>query len=283
MRIRFQDYIREQREADTPEKVILPLKKGPGSGQWKRCKTSFAGAVYAVLPYAGRERQYNLSDVIGLTAQAFRLTIEEESIDATGPTMYFWESKLYDGLRNLGLESEHSGDGGAPPTPFMLNKGIAHIRRSIARGMPAIAWDLAAPEFGVIYGYDDEKQLLHAEDARGKKQIPYDRFGRGISGGLFVLSIMEQKPIDEWEAVRNALDMAIRHAYGELTFVGYVCGLAAYDCWREAFRKRRVDPIGNAYTLEIVTEARAYAADFLNGLAVSSIPAVSVGTAPRAH
>jgi hypothetical protein len=182
--------------------------------------------------------------------------------------MYFWESKFYDGLRNLGFESEHAGDGGAPPTPFMLNKGVAHIRRSIARGIPAIAWDLTAPEFGVIYGYDDEKQLLYAEDARGKKQIPYDRFGRGISGGLFVLSVTEEKPIDEWEAVRKALDMAIRHAYGELTFVGYVCGLAAYDCWKEAFRKRRVDPIGNAYTLEIVAEARAYAADFLNGLAV---------------
>ena len=136
------------------------------------------------------------------------------------------------------------------------------------KGMPTIAWDLAAPEFGIIYGYDDAEQLLYAEDCRGKKTLPYDRLGRGLSGGLFVLSITEQKPINEWEAIQRALDMAVRHAYGELTFVGYVCGLAAYDCWKEAFRKRRIDPIGNAYTLGIVAEARAYAADFLNELAV---------------
>jgi hypothetical protein len=150
----------------------------------------------------------------------------------------------------------------------MLNKSIAHIRRSIVRGVPVVAWDLSAPEFGIIYGYDDVEQLLYVEDARGKKQIPYDRIGRGMSGGLFVLSVTEEKRIDEWEAIRNALNMAIRHAYGELTFVGYVCGAAAYDCWKEAFRKLRVDPIGSTYTLDIVAEARAYATDFLNGLAV---------------
>ncbi|KIL38029.1 hypothetical protein SD70_29130 [Gordoniibacillus kamchatkensis] len=268
MRIRLQDYIRERKDANTLEKAVLSLKKGPGSGEWKRCKTSFAGAVYAVLPYSGRDCQYSLSDVMGLTAQAFRLTVEEENIDATGPTMYFWESKFHDGLINLGLESEHAGDGGAPPTPFMLNKGVSHIRRSIGKGMPVVAWDLAAPEFGIIYGYDDPEQLLYAEDARGKKQIPYDGLGRGMSGGLFVMSVTGEKRIDEWEAVRGALDMAIRHAYGELTFVGYVCGLEAYDCWKEAFLKHRVDPIGNAYTLDIVADARAYAADFLNGLAI---------------
>ncbi|WP_274364136.1 RNA polymerase sigma factor [Paenibacillus thermotolerans] len=265
-RIRLQDYVRERRDSGMPGKAVLPLKKGPGSGEWKRCKTSFAGAVYALLPYTSRAR-YSLTDVMGLTAQAFRLTAEEERIDATGPAMYFWESKFHDGLLNVGLESEHTGDGGEPPTPYMLNKSIAHIRRSVTKGMPVAAWDLGAPEFGIIYGYDDEEQLLYAEDVRGKKTMSYDRLGRGLSGGLFVLSVTEEKPIGEWEAVRNALDMAIRHAYGELTFVGYVCGLAAYDCWKEAFRKRRVDPIGNAYTLSITAEARAYAAEFLHGLA----------------
>ncbi|WP_164821668.1 hypothetical protein [Paenibacillus koleovorans] len=53
------------------------------------------------------------------------------------------------------------------------------------------------------------------------------------------MSVKEEKRIDEWEAARNALDMAIWHSYGELTFVGYVCGLTAYDCWKNAFRKLR--------------------------------------------
>jgi RNA polymerase sigma factor (sigma-70 family) len=262
VRVRLVDYIRERTDANNLEKAVLSLKKGPRSGVWKQCKTSFAGAVYAVLPFIGHN-EYSLTEVMGLTSQAFRLTVEEECIDATGPTMYFWEPRFRDGLLNLGLDSEHSGDGGAPPTAFMLNKGIVHIRRSIMRGIPVIAWDLFTTEFGIIYGYDDEEQLLYADDTRAKKVIPYDRFGRGLSGGLFVLSITGESSIGDWDAVQNALDMAVRHANAELTFVGYVCGISAYNCWKDAFRRRCVDPIGNAYTAEIASDARAHAAKFL--------------------
>lgn len=265
LRIKLRDYVKEHTDTNAVEKAVLSVAKGPGSAEWKRCKTSFAGAVYVLLPFVNR-RHYSLTDVMGLTGQAFRLTVEEESIDATGPMMYFWESKFREGLLNLGLESEHAGDGGAPPTPFMLNKGIAHIRKSIRSGMPAIGWDLFAPEFGIVYGYDDEEQLLYAEDVQAQKTIPYDRFGRGISGGLFVLAVTGEERIDEWEAYRNALDMAIRHAYGELTFVGYVCGLAAYDSWRAAWRRNKIDPLGNAYTAQAAADARGHAAAFVRGL-----------------
>ncbi|MFE5322082.1 RNA polymerase sigma factor [Paenibacillus sp. NPDC056579] len=265
LRVRLTDYVRDHRDNSSMVKAVLPLPQGPGSAKWKRCKTSFAGAVFAVLPHVNRGH-YSLTEVMGLTGQAFRLTVEEETIDATGPSMYFWESKFRDGLLNLGLVSEHAGDGGAPPTPFMLNKGIALIRSSIANGKPAIAWDLFAPEFGVVYGYDDEELLLYAEDAQARRSIPYDRFGRGESGGLFVLAVTGEAETGEWEAVRHALNMAVRHAYGEWTFVGYVCGLAAYDAWQSAMLLRRADPLGNAYTAEVAADARGHAAGFLRGL-----------------
>ncbi|WP_409340744.1 hypothetical protein [Paenibacillus sp. MBLB4367] len=133
-------------------------------------------------------------------------------------------------------------------------------------GLPVVAWDLFAPEFGLIYGYDDAAQLLYAEDSASKGTIPYDRFGRGMSGGLFLLSVTGEMPIEEWEAVRSSLDMAVRHAYGEWTFVGYVCGLTAYECWSEAFRRRSVDPLGNAYTAEVAADARRHAALFIREL-----------------
>ncbi|WP_309119323.1 RNA polymerase sigma factor [Paenibacillus sp.] len=281
-RLRLQDYVREQRDEAMLAKAVVALKKGRGSAEWKRCKTSFAGAVHAVLTYAG-EGNRSLTDVMGLTAQAFRLTVEEERIDASGPAMYFWESKFHDGLSNLGFESAHAGDGGSPPTPFLLNEAISHARRSIVRGVPAIAWDVGAPEFGIVYGYDDEEQQLYAEDAKGKYVIPYDRFGRGESGGVFVLSVTEPKPILEREATMNALEMAVRHAYGEMTFVGYVCGLPAYDCWIEAFRKRRIDGIGNAYTLGIAVEARGYAARFLQELGAKYEDAAALALEAAGH
>ncbi|MCR2805763.1 RNA polymerase sigma factor [Paenibacillus soyae] len=282
IRLRLQDYVREQRDEAMPAKAVVALRKGPGSAEWRRCKTSFAGAVCAVIPYAGEVKR-SLIDVMGLTAQAFRLTIEEERVDASGPAMYFWENKFRDGLLNLGFESAHAGDGGAPPTPFLLNEAIAHARRSIARGVPAIAWDVGAPEFGIVYGYDDEEQVLYAEDAKGKHVLPYDRFGRGESGGVFVLAVTEPKPIGEREAIANALDMAVRHAYGELTFVGYVCGLPAYDCWMEAFRKRRVDRIGNAYTAQIAADARGYAARFLRDVGAKFEDAAALALEAAGH
>ncbi|TMV50084.1 RNA polymerase sigma factor [Paenibacillus mesophilus] len=265
IRVRLRDYIRERSDTGALEKAVIALKKGPRSGEWKRCKTSFAGAVCAVLPYAGASG-YTLTDVMGLTGQAFRLTVEEECVDATGPTMYFWEPHFHRALLNLGLDSEHSGDGGVPPSPFMLGKGIALIRKSIMRGVPVISWDLFTPEFGIVYGYDDTEQLLYAVDSRAKKVIAYDQFGRGLSGGLFVLAVSGRKPIPYWEAVRNALDMAVRHANGELTFVGYVCGLAAYESWIDAFRRGNVQPLGNAYTAQSAAEAREHAASFIRGL-----------------
>lgn len=281
-RLRLQDYMREQRDDSMLAKAVVALKKGPGSAEWKRCKTSFAGAVYAVLTYAGDVKR-SLTDVMGLTAQAFRLTVEEERIDASGPEMYFWENKFRDGLLNLGFESSHAGDGGAPPTPFLLNEAIAHVRRSIVRGVPTVAWDIGAPEFGIVYGYDDEEQLLYAEDAKGKYEISYDRFGRGVSGGVFVLSVTESKSISDREAAANALEMAVRHAYGELTFVGYVCGLSAYDCWIDSFRKRRVDRIGNAYTAGIAAEARVYAAQFLRDMGAKFEAAAALALEAAGH
>ncbi|MEF3301989.1 RNA polymerase sigma factor [Paenibacillus sp. GYB003] len=264
-RERYRDYLRERRDANALERAVVALRKGPRSRAWKRCGTSFAGAVYALLPYTGA-RACSLTEVMGLTSQAFRLTVEAESVDASGPSMYFWEPAFRDGLLNVGLESEHSGDGGVPPTPYMLGKGIALIRKSIMRGVPVIGWDLFSPEFGLVYGYDDREQLLYAEDAKAKRTIPYDRLGKGEAGGLFVLSVTSEQAIPEWEAVRRALRAAIRHAYGELTFVGYVCGLTAYDCWIDAFRRGAVQPLGNAYTARVAADARSHAAAFLRGL-----------------
>ncbi|RKN84273.1 RNA polymerase sigma factor [Paenibacillus ginsengarvi] len=265
-RERYRDYLRETLEPGLPERASVSTVLRRKSQEWKRCGTSFAGAVYALLPYT-QAKPYSLTEVMGLTSQAFRLTVEAECIDVSGPSMYFWEPVFHDGLLNLGLESEHAGDGGVPPSPFMLHKGISLIRKSVVAGIPVAAWDLFSPEFGIISGYDDREQLLHAEDAKARKSIPYDQLGKGISGGLFVLAVTGSCELLPWEAVLNALRMAVRHAYGERTFVGYVCGLTAYDCWIEAFRNRTVQPLGNAYTIRVLRDARTHAAAFLEGLA----------------
>ncbi|RCW48960.1 hypothetical protein [Paenibacillus prosopidis] len=165
---------------------------------------------------------------MGLTGQAFRLTVDTEQVNRSGPFMYFWEPVFREGLANIGLSCKMSGDGGITPSPFMLRGSIEHIQDIIGEGKPVIAWDLFTSEFGVVYGYDEKEQLLLVEDSRKKQAIPYERLGSGASQGLFVLSLSSAGDQPDYRmAVKKALQMAVRHAFRERTFVGYTCGIAA--------------------------------------------------------
>lgn len=226
-------------------------------------KVDAASAVYNVLPNV-MESSLSLTEVMGLTGQAFRLTLDTEQVDRSGPFMYFWEPVFREGLANIGLSCEMSGDGGITPSPFMLRGSIEHIQDIIGEGKPVIAWDLFTSEFGVVYGYDEKEQLLLAEDSRKKQAIPYERLGSGASQGLFVLSLSSAGDQPDYRmAVKKALQMAVRHAFRERTFVGYACGIAAYDAWKAALLRKNVNPIGHEYCARLAADSRRHAAHFL--------------------
>ncbi|MDQ0113418.1 RNA polymerase sigma factor (sigma-70 family) [Paenibacillus harenae] len=262
------DYIRE-RMAVMGERPVMAEATPPWrSSPWKQCKNSLASACYAVLSQKLKET-HTISDVMGLTGQAFRLTVEDVRIDVSGPWMYFWEPIVQEGLAQLGMACRITGDGGAAPSPYMLHKSLEHIRSVIAAGSAVIAWGLFTAGFGVIYGYDDEQRLLYAEDARKKGAIPYESLGRGASDGLFIVSITEelkQIKADYRTSTKKALQMAIRHAYRERTFVGYTSGIAGYGRWRDAFAQGCADALGNAYCLQLTADARRHGAIFLQRL-----------------
>jgi len=238
----------------------------PHCGNYQNSWTTATQAVREAMKFT-EKRDLSLVDVMGYTGHAFRINIREDNVDVAGPTAWDWGPVLTEGLLNLGIRASYLGEPNyTPPTPELLGKAIELVQRSVDRGIPACAWDLFIPEFGVIFGYDDEKMEFHAKDVSMEGTLPYQKLGRGQVGELFVLTLDEFFEIDKKTALSGALKLITEHArvrYHRYPEPPYQNGLAGYDAWINAFKRGTVDIFGNAYNAALVCDARAYAVQFL--------------------
>jgi hypothetical protein len=236
---------------------------------WTKTQTSAAAAIHAAVAYTDK-KHYSLVDVMGITGHAFRINIDTDHIDVAGPTMFPGGYLIRRNLCNLGFISSLS-DTDKPFTPEKVEKVLALIQQSIDKGVPAISFDLFIPEFGLIYGYDDEQQLFHAKDVSKEGALSYLDFVENRNM-LWVTTISESLPHSKYEMLRMALDMIVDHARGrewQHIFEGdYRIGLAGYDAWISCMERRKADPFGNAYNIAVVSDAREHAAQFLRELVI---------------
>ncbi|GIP36514.1 RNA polymerase sigma factor [Paenibacillus sp. J2TS4] len=251
-------------------------------GTW----TSVGWALYRMLGFT--DQKLSLPMVMGLTGQAFRITICHDDVHIAGPTMYPFRDVLPRGLQNMGwscriVETQNKRDVPGDNTNLIdsalltsaakekrppqeeLPAALELIHRSIDRGIPVLSWDLFIPEFGVIYGYDDEQRMLTAMECMQDDKLPYDHLGRGTLEDLFILSLEERTEKDQRSMLRDALSMILDHYDGkEAPTDRGERGLRAYDVWINAFRGGKIEPNGNAYNIAVVQDARRFAADFLS-------------------
>ncbi|WP_096186492.1 hypothetical protein [Evansella halocellulosilytica] len=241
------------------------LKKEDWTSTW----TSAAAAIHGAVKYT-EKKDLNLVDVMGLTGHAFRINIDLKEINVAGPTAMPGGYIVRRNLCNLGFTS-NLADGEAPITPEILEQTIELIQESVDRGIPAIVFDMFIPEFGLIYGYDDNKKVFYAKDTSRDGEVTYEDFA-DVRGVLYASTISESLPHSKYEMLRMALDMIIDHARGrewQHIFEGkFVTGLNAYDIWIDVLEKRGADPNGNAYNAQVVSDAREFAAKFLYELTV---------------
>lgn len=237
---------------------------------WTKTWTTAAQAVHGAVSYTDK-KHLTLVDVMGLTAHAFRMNIDPKQIHAAGPTSLPGGYIIRRNLANLGFIS-NMGEAATPVTPENAERTIALVQKSVDQGIPAIAFDLFIPEFGLIYGYDDEKQIFHAKDVSQDGTITYQQFVEPKIGVLFLVTISESLPHSKYEILRMALDMIVDHARGrEWNHVfkdRFVMGLAGYDAWIEVMRRREADEFGNAYNTIVIADAREFAAEFLRRLVI---------------
>ncbi|MEF3305207.1 RNA polymerase sigma factor [Paenibacillus sp. GYB003] len=207
----------------------------------------------------------------GFLMFAFNINIERKRVDMSSTNMVDRNYYLYNGLLSLGYKSEYAeAFDFDPPLPDLSVRAIRIVQRSIDLGMPAFVWELINREFGLIYGYDDEANLFYGIDSKSDETIPYDRLGTLQTKSLFVLGFVEKTDIPKEQQALRMCKMVIRHARGgERTFTGYANGLEGYDAWIDALHRKSVDPLGQAYTITVIKEAREKAAGFLRELAES--------------
>jgi hypothetical protein len=228
--------------------------------------SSFCFCLFHILPYVDQDK-YTYEEIMGYTGHAFHLNVRVESIDKWGPTMYDWDGVIPRGLHNLGLVSKNTGYSGYHiDVPNVMNNSIALIRQSIQMGVPVIMWEPLGPEFGIIYGYDDERHSLYVIDAIREGEIPFNRIGRGEdTPELYVLSIGEVFDISPNERFIGTLDLILKYGLSDAHETWeFSTGLPAYDAWINAFYNKKIDIYGNSFNIQILKNARKSAIEFLD-------------------
>lgn len=132
------------------------------------------------------------------------------------------------------------------------------IREAVSSGIPAIVWDVAMCECGLITGCDDDEQIYDILACSGEPgTLPYSKLGHNQIPVLSVIIPGEPNNLDRLTAIRESLEIAVRHAEQQewMDRPKYQDGLPAYDLWAKLVR--------NGETSEVSFDfARYYAAHF---------------------
>ena len=103
------------------------------------------------------------------------------------------------------------------------------IRRSIDRGIAAVAWDVSGCEWGAVIGYDDESRTFATQKINGKEDtLPYDKLGQLDLPILSVLTVVEKAEKSPEQLVADTKRLAVTHLRGK-EWCDNAKGLAAYD------------------------------------------------------
>jgi len=229
--------------------------------------TQAAQTVYGILRYTDKKDMFSIADVMGYSGHAFRITIDRQTVNPAAPTVYSPYDLMGRAFELFGFKVEEVGFP-APATPEQLEQFISFVQASIDKGLPVTGWDLFIPEFGIIYGYDHERQELYARDVEKDGAVAYSELNNRRYNFLHAMAISDSRPVEHLSILRQSLKRSIAFSKGELQkpdHEPFRNGLAGYDAWIEAFGNGKIDVVGNAYNLAIIADAREFAVKFLGG------------------
>jgi hypothetical protein len=140
------------------------------------------------------------------------------------------------------------------------------VKRAIDDGLPCYGWELEAPEYYVVNGYDGLGYYYSGplcDSSTGPK--PWQSLAETGIGLLEMYVVRPGKPADDATTVRQALEFALEHATSasKWTRPRYRTGLAGFDNWIGALEAGTVHSHGQAYNAVCWCECRGFAAQFL--------------------
>ena len=264
-RASLEAYLKERRIAGRCRQAMLEEPKR------SRPYSMFGIAVHEALGYEQAASPLEVTETMGITGEAFRLSMTA-GCHWRGISTYDWTHTAQRAVERLGRKGRiFSRKRNDPVTPERHIELLRLIHESLDRGVPVIAWNVVMNEFGLVYGYDDREGLLHYRGFGHEKQARrYIEIGRSHEEPeLFALAIggKTAPQISDGDMIRQI----VKHAKGEETPVpGFDFGLQAYRQWMAAAERRELDPLGHAYQVAILCEAREHAGYYLRLLSERS-------------
>lgn len=239
-------------------------------GKFKLAEPLFE-AVRVVLSYRGEE--YSPAYIQGISGGAFRVG----GICPCAPTCTYamWTTELPEILGYDIEKYDFLDESGVDPDRW--NDLVGRIKLEIDNDRPVVMWSqFGYAEWGVIAGYDDEKQVFigcntnHEKDAFAK--APYNEaskldlpvYGACIIGdktaepNLKLLEIASLK-----EAVKHAITVTeINPDPSKWTFLN---GIQAYKRWENSFKDNpgRKKALGDSYCFRVYYNTHMAAHDYL--------------------
>ncbi|UCH83500.1 MAG: hypothetical protein JSW50_13735 [Candidatus Latescibacterota bacterium] len=239
-------------------------------------------SVATTLKYLGTD--VDPAWLMGTSGFAFRI-LTNEVMCPSAASVFNWIPTLAETFEQSGYQCVYISRLWHEQDKEAARREEAHqaIVAAVDRGVPAVVWDVAEAEWGLITGYDDRRQLYETLTWEGEPlMLAYEKLGRN---GIDVLSVAI--PGDGNERTReaivfNSLRAAVLHAeQGEWTDrPKYQDGLPAYDLWAtllerwalivRAGRGQKISPHISSHAMYYAAQwysARCYARDYLKGVA----------------
>ena len=246
-----------------------PSTETPGIWQ------TFVGSIACVHKTMGRD--VDPAWLMGITGFAFRAIAQIEMTLST-VQWFDWETVCPEAIEQCGWQCVHVSHRGDAGSEEKRREAHREIVNAIDRGVPAIAWDIGDFEWGVLVGYDDERQSYDALSCSNMVDWQAERSEYAELSGNFLKCLEAVIPgppngRPREEIVLRSLRTAITHAEGMEWAASpksphwpseTVHGLAAFRCWAEAVERRMKagQKWGDPLCLHIFS-ARFYARDYL--------------------
>ena len=222
--------------------------------------------------------------LMGSSAFAFRIFVNEVMCPSA-MSIFHWAVILPEAIEQMGYHCIHISRLWHEEELESSRRAEAQseIMNAINNGIPAIVWDIADVEWGLIIGYDDNNQFYHTLSHVGTSgTLPYIKLGKN---GIDILSVAipgVRNKRNKEEVIHKSLTAAIDHAAQKewMDRPKYQDGLPAFDLWallfdrwvmiEEAGRSKNLpEDIPNfaSYYAGHHYSARCYARDYLRTIA----------------
>ncbi len=293
----FQTYRRSTRRANQEKDLV---KKGFGKAfgmaveidkfeitlkaEYQPCWLSLLGALSGSLTALGAK--CTTADVGGYTGYSFLINVSKGETCPSGPTAMHIKTfqEMLDAVQSFGwrirnFEYPHSypsmSSGPTPEELSMVRGLFERIRKELnQKDRPVVMYGLAAPEYGIVRGYEGESYLVSTfrhllNPGVAEEPIPYHVLN--APGCVDAIFFEKKVKVKQPKARKDALARALKFAEGRAeSQKNYLSGPSALEEWArvlEEVSQGSQNYMGNSYVGACVQEGRELSSSFLKGVA----------------